>query len=74
MIRVIIRTETQNGREYGYGQYVNGYIEDDEFSPPQVPGIWASECVPFGHPTARAEKRVRSQALKSYEKEKRKHG
>lgn len=67
MITVEIRHEKQNGREYGYGIYVNGYVTDTKWE--NGPWLYASECVPF-HASPEniraAEKRVRQNARRAY--------
>ena len=73
MVEVEIRHENGDGKESGYGVYVNGYIRDEMFDPPEVGGIYASECVPFGKNTpetlAAAEKRVRRTAMDRYRRD-----
>ena len=72
-MKVIIRHEGDNRKEYGYGVYVNGYIEDEYFGEDGSMGLWASECVPFGQNSEAnlkaAEKRVRRKALRAYRKQ-----
>lgn len=72
MIRIRIKHENDNRREYGYGIYVNGYIEDDDY-PEFPPSLYASECVPFGRNTPerlkRAEHRVRNNARNAYKRD-----
>ena len=61
-IKVEIQHEKQNGREFGYGIYVNGYVTD-KFG--IGPWMYASECVPFKASPEQikaAEKRVRQNA------------
>ena len=71
MIKVRIEHEKNNREEYGYGIYVNGYVEDDEF--PDAPaGLYASECVPFDADDDRirkAERRVRNNARYAYKRD-----
>jgi len=73
MITVEIKHEDNNGREFGYGIYVNGYIWDDEFDSPMPVGMYASECVPFGQNTSenikKAERRVKRAAMRRYKQE-----
>jgi len=77
MIKVEIRHENSNGKEFGYGTYVNGYIIDDWFEVDGYSdggqGIYASECVPRGANTEKrikaAERRVRRTAMRRYKKE-----
>lgn len=72
MITVEIRHENDNGQEFGYGVYVNGYIVDDQFEG-QPPIRYASECVPFGKNTPdrlkAAERRVKRTAMARYKRE-----
>ena len=71
MIKVKIEHEDNNGKEFGYGVYVNGYIRDDFFDPPDVAGHWASECVPHGSPPSaikKAERRVKKNAMRAYKR------
>ena len=72
MIKVRIEHENDNRKEFGYGIYVNGYIEDDEFEDAPA-GLYASECVPFGQNTPEnlkaAERRVRRTAMRRYKKD-----
>ena len=69
VISVRIAVEDHNSREYGYGQYVNGYVKDSEFG---EMGIYASECLSF-HPTEQeifaASGRVRASARRRYLKD-----
>ncbi len=71
-IRVEIKHENDNRQEYGYGIYVNGYVEDDEFIDAPM-GLYASECVPFSRNTPKyikkAEHRVRQNARNAYRRE-----
>ena len=70
MIRVRIKHENDNRQEYGYAVYVNGYVMDTEYD--FEPGLYASECVPFGSPPERfkrAERRVRQNARNAYKRE-----
>lgn len=61
--------------EYGYGQYVNAYVTDDDFSIPGDPwnrgmqGLYATERVPLDADQAtisRARKRARERARARY--------
>ena len=70
MIKVRIEHENDNRREFGYGVYVNGYVTDTEYD--VEPGLYASECVPFGSSDERlkrAERRVRQNARRAYLRE-----
>jgi len=71
MIRVRIAIENQNRREYGYGQYVNGYVTDDHIFEFEA-GLFASECVPFDASEdmiKQATRRVRANARRAYLRE-----
>jgi hypothetical protein len=65
MITIEVKHENDNGREWGYGIYVNAYVKWDD-DPGALPVRYASECVPFGRNTPAnlraAERRVRRQA------------
>ena len=71
---ITVRTEQQNGngKEFGYGVYVNAFVtwDDDQ---DEMPNVYASECVPFGKNTseniAAAEKRVRRNATRRAKRE-----
>ena len=65
MITVTVKHENDNGKEFGYGVYVNAYaVWDDDID--SIPVLYASECVPFGKNTekalAAAGRRVRKAA------------
>jgi hypothetical protein len=65
MITVEIRHERGNGREFGYGKYINGYAIDVADAEYAAPLLYASERVPFDASDARiaaAERRVRRNA------------
>lgn len=64
--------------EYGYGQYVNAYVSDDDFSIPGDPwnngamGLYATERVPFDADRAtisKARKLARDRARQRYLRE-----
>lgn len=67
--QVTVRQENNNGREYGYGVYVNAYVTDKWGNETR----YASECVPFGRNTpeniACAERRVKANARAAFKKE-----
>ena len=72
MITVTVKHENNNGKEFGYGVYVNAYVVwDDDID--SIPVLYASECVPFGQNTEKAlkaaEKRVRRNAERRAKKE-----
>ena len=72
MITVKVMHENDNRHEFGYGVYVNGYIEDDDY--PGAPcGLYASECVAWGQNTPEnlkaAEHRVKRNAMRRYKKD-----
>ena len=74
MIRVTVKRENSNGREFGYGVYVNAYVAWEDFDSPEDAGmLYASECVPFGQNDEKhlkaAEKRVRAKARRIAKKE-----
>lgn len=72
MITVTVRREDNNGREFGYGVYVNAYVTWDDI-PNDSPMLYASECVPFGKNDEKnlkaAEKRVKAKAQRIAKKE-----
>ena len=65
MITVTVKHENGNGKESGYGVYVNAYVAWDDLDG-DIPLVYASECVPFGENTEaalkKAEARVRRNA------------
>jgi len=72
MITVTVRRENDNGKEFGYGIYVNAYVVwDDDID--SIPTLYASECVPHGQTTEKnlkaAERRVRKTAERRAKKE-----
>lgn len=71
MYKIEIRHEDNNGREYGYGIYVNAYVTWDDTG--GIPVRYASECVPRDNINAEtlkaAEKRVRAKAHRAAKKE-----
>ena len=64
-----IKHESDNGKEYGYGVYVNAYITDEWDNEM----LYASECVAFGRNTPeaikKAECRVRQNARRAYKRD-----
>jgi len=72
MITVTVKHEKDNGRESGYGVYVNAYVSFDDLLG-DIPTLYASECVPFGKNTEKnlkaAEHRVRRNATRRAKKE-----
>lgn len=71
-IKVEIRHEKQNTREYGYGIYINGYVTNTrlDFDIPG-PTLEASECVPFSASPEQikaAERRVRQNARRAHQR------
>ena len=72
MITVTVKHEQTNGKEFGYGVYVNAYVSWDDL-PDNTPLLYASECVPFGKNTPKvikaAEKRMRAKATYIAKKE-----
>lgn len=62
MNQIIIKHSSSNGREYGYGLYINAIINGE---------IYASECIDknANRDEIRAsEKRVRAKARREYKK------
>lgn len=72
MIKVTVKRENNNGREFGYGVYVNAYITWDDI-PDDIPALYASECIPFGQNTEKnlkaAERRVKRNATRKAKRE-----
>jgi len=72
MITVTVKHEDDNGKEFGYGVYVNAYVSWDDI-PGDIPTLYASECVPFGQNTdanlKKAERRVRRNAERKAKRE-----
>jgi hypothetical protein len=72
MFTVEIRHENGDGKEFGYGVYVNAYVSFDEFED-DIPLLYASECVPFGQNDEQhlkaAERRVRRNAERKVKRE-----
>ena len=72
MITITVKHEDNNGKESGYGVYVNAYVTWDDVDG-GIPVLYASECVPFGYNTPNSikssEKRVRAKAHRIAKKE-----
>lgn len=65
-----IKHERQNNQEFGYGIYINGYVNDG--TPERNVGIWASECLSRNatpEEIKKAERRVRAKALRTYRRD-----
>lgn len=67
MITVTVKREKDNGKEFGYGVYMNAYVEFDDL-PDDIPVLYASECVPFGKNTEKALKAAESRVRKAAER------
>jgi hypothetical protein len=73
--KVTIKQEDHNSKEYGYGLYINGYVQDTEIAAitdDKSDGmIFASVCLPKNasdNEIKSTEKRVRAKALREYKK------
>lgn len=71
MVSVKIQEEADNGKEYGYGVYINGYVYDNSLFDGEntFVGHYASECIPVHCPDEwlkAAKNRVRSNARRRY--------
>ncbi len=71
-IKTYTKVEKNNRQEYGYGQYVNAYVVDNDLNDNAEMGLWASECMSFDATSdqiSRSRRRVRQNARNAYQRD-----